>query len=117
MARSVNRIFFRARRLNAEVRRLAEPQVTNAHGAALLALVEAERLTWDDADAALRVEQVHQPDPTVATLHRRSLAAFVDAHDRWAPTLRILHTPLAAPPASPSSPSTSSTPDPQETSS
>jgi xylulokinase len=103
--------------LGAEVRRLAEPQVTNAHGAALLALVEAERLTWDDADDALCVEQVHQPDPAVNALYRRSLAAFVDAHDRWAPTLRILHTPLAAPPASPSSPSTSSTPDPQETSS
>jgi sugar (pentulose or hexulose) kinase len=105
--------------LGTEVRRLADPQVTNAHGAALLALVEAGRLTWDDADAALRVEQVHHPDPAVAALYRRSLAAFIDAHDRWGPTLRILHTPLAAPPApstSSSSPSTPSTPAPQEAS-
>ncbi len=115
--------------VGADVRRLADPQVTNAHGAALLALVETGRLTWDDADAALRIEQVHHPDPAVAELYGRSLAAFVDAHDRWGPTFRILHTPLApvpsppapppsSPPAPPSpSPSASTAPDPQEASS
>jgi sugar (pentulose or hexulose) kinase len=77
--------------LGADVRRLANPQVTNAHGAALLALVETGALTWDDADAALSVAEVHHPDPTVATVYRRLLDAFVDAHDRWSPTFRILN--------------------------
>ena len=78
--------------LGAEVRRLANPQVTNAHGAALLALVEAGALSWTDADAALTVTEVHHPDPTVAGTYARLLEAFVDAHDRWGPTFRILNS-------------------------
>ena len=78
--------------LGADVRRLANPHVTNAHGAALLALVEAGALSWHDADAALSVAEVHHPDPTVAGTYRRLLDAFVDAHDRWGPTFRILNS-------------------------
>lgn len=77
--------------LGADVRRLANPTVTNAHGAALLALVENGAMTWDDADAALSVTEVHHPDPSVAATYRRLLDAFVDAHERWGPTFRILN--------------------------
>ena len=84
--------------LGADVRRLANPHVTNAHGAALLALVEAGTMTWDDADAALSVAEVHHPDPTVAGTYRRLLDAFVDAHDRWSPTFRILNDVRASTP-------------------
>lgn len=78
--------------LGADVRRLANPHVTNAQGAALLALVEAGEMTWDDADAALSVAEVHHPDPAVAGTYQRLLDAFVDAHDRWSPTFRILNS-------------------------
>ncbi|MFT3851756.1 MAG: FGGY-family carbohydrate kinase [Ilumatobacteraceae bacterium] len=85
--------------LGADVRRLANPHVTNAQGAALLALVEAGEMTWDDADAALSVAEVHHPDPAVAETYRRLLDAFVDAHERWNPTFRILNSraPAAVP--------------------
>lgn len=87
--------------LGADVRRLANPTVTNAHGAALLALVEHGALTWDDADAALAVAEVHHPDPAVAGTYARLLDAFVDAHGRWSPTFRILNhrSPASRPPA------------------
>jgi len=78
--------------LGADVRRLANPNVTNAHGAALLALVESGAMSWHDADAALSVAEVHHPDPTVAGTYRRLLDAFVDAHERWSPTFRILNS-------------------------
>jgi sugar (pentulose or hexulose) kinase len=78
--------------LGAEVRRLANPHVTNAHGAALLALVEAGSMSWDDADAALCVAEIHHPDPSVSGTYRRLLDAFVDAHDRWSPTFRTLNS-------------------------
>ena len=78
--------------LGADVRRLANPDVTNAHGAALLALVQSGTLTWDDADAALPVAEVHRPDAAVATTYSRLLDALVDAHQRWSPTFRILNS-------------------------
>jgi xylulokinase len=81
----------------AEVRRLANPRTTNAHGAALLALVEAGRMTWDDADRALAVAQVHEPEPVNGPLYRRLLAAFIDFHDRAGPFFHALNTP--SPPA------------------
>jgi xylulokinase len=80
--------------LGAEVRRLANPQTTNAHGSALLALVEAGQMTWDDADAALAVQQVHEPDPANGPLYRRLLDAFIDFHGRSGPFFHLLnHAP------------------------
>ncbi|MEO5899738.1 MAG: FGGY family carbohydrate kinase, partial [Ilumatobacteraceae bacterium] len=80
--------------LGAEVRRLANPRTTNAHGAGLLALVEAGQLTWDDADAALVYQQVHEPDPANTARYAQMLTAFVDLHERLGPFFDILnHAP------------------------
>ena len=54
------------------------------------------------------VAEVHHPDPAVAPVYRRLLDAFVDAHDRWSPTFRILNARSRA---------SDTTPDHQEASS
>ncbi|MCU1503484.1 MAG: hypothetical protein JWM12_2838 [Ilumatobacteraceae bacterium] len=81
----------------AEVRRLANPQTTNAHGAGLLALVESGRMSWADADSALAVQQVHDPDPDNATLYQQLLAGFIDFHGRAGPFFHTLNTPSPPP--------------------
>jgi xylulokinase len=74
------------------VRRLANSASTNAHGAALLALVEAGQLRLHDVPSILRVAQIHEPDPGVSAVLRARLAAFIDFHDRAAPFYEALNS-------------------------
>ena len=75
------------------VRRLANSRTTNAHGAALLALVERGDVRLSDVPAMLRTEQVHEPDPAAVPVMRHSLDAFVDFHHRAAPFYDALNSP------------------------
>lgn len=79
--------------LGARVRRLANPQATNAHGAALLALVAAGSFRLSDIRSLLAVEQVHEPDAANHDVYRRLGQAFVDFHERNAPFFRRLNSP------------------------
>jgi len=73
-----------------EVRRLANPRTTNAHGAALLALAQAGQLTFAELPSRLSVQQVHQPDPSTRRLHDARLAAFIEFHDSSVPIYSAL---------------------------
>lgn len=83
--------------LGVRVRRLANPNATNAHGAALLALVEAGAFELADIPSLLAVEAVHEPDHATHDLYRRLGEAFVDFHDRAAPFFQLLHTARGRP--------------------
>lgn len=67
------------------VRRLANSRTTNAHGAALLALVEHGTVALADVPAMLTTEQVHEPNPDNTPMYQRTLESFIDFHDRVAP--------------------------------
>ena len=73
-----------------EVRRLANPRTTNAHGAALLALAQAGQLTFAELPSRLSVQQVHQPDPSTRRLHDARLTAFIEFHDSSVPIYSAL---------------------------
>jgi xylulokinase len=75
------------------VRRLANSRTTNAHGAALLALVEHGSVALGDVPSMLATEQVHEPDPGNVRIYRRALESFVDFHDRAAPFYHALNSP------------------------
>ncbi len=83
--------------LGVRVRRLAQPQTTNAQGAAFLALAQLGRIAIDDIPTLLRVEQVHEPDDQAHALYERVGAAFIDFHDRAAPFFHSLNSREAAP--------------------
>lgn len=81
--------------LGMRVRRLANPNATNAHGAALLALVQAGAFQLADVPCLLATEAIHEPDTATHRQYRRLGQAFVDFHDRAAPFFRLLNTPEA----------------------
>lgn len=64
------------------VRRLADPTVTNAHGAALLALSQHGGIALDDVPSMLRVAQVHEPDDAHHRLLDARRQVLVEFHDR-----------------------------------
>lgn len=72
--------------LDRPVHRLAQPRVTNARGAAFLALDELGVRDVDATPSLLRVDQVHEPDPANRTVMDRALARLVALH----PTLATL---------------------------
>jgi xylulokinase len=73
--------------------RLSNSSTTNAHGAALLALVENEIVALGDVPAMLTIEQRHEPDPAAVEAYRRLLAAYIDFHDQAAPFYDALNAP------------------------
>ncbi len=75
------------------VRRLANSRTTNAHGAALLALIEHDAIALGDVRALLATEQLHEPDPEAHRLYRRLCTSFIDFHDRAAPFYDALNSP------------------------
>lgn len=75
------------------VRRLANPRTTNAHGAALLALVENDVVRLSDVPVMLTVEQIHEPDPANQRVYRRLRESFIEFHDRVAPFYDALNSP------------------------
>ncbi len=79
------------------VRRLANPASTNAHGAALLALVGTGHVRLDDVRTMLTTAQVHDPDPSAHATYQRLLADFIDFHDRVAPFYDSLNAPKDSP--------------------
>ncbi|MCU1395570.1 MAG: carbohydrate kinase [Ilumatobacteraceae bacterium] len=79
------------------VRRLANPRTTNAHGAALLALVEHGVVALADAPALLATAQIHEPDADAHRVYARVLEPFIDFHDRVAPFYDALNRPEPRP--------------------
>ena len=75
------------------VRRLANSRTTNAHGAALLALVERGDVAVTDVPKMLTTEQSHEPDPSAVPIMHRMLESFVDFHRRAAPFYDALNSP------------------------
>lgn len=69
----------------APVRRLANSTSTNAHGAALVALVALGEVQLTDVPAMLTTATVHEPDPATHAVYADLLPHFVDFHDRAAP--------------------------------
>lgn len=63
------------------VRRLANPGFTNAHGAALLALVEMGECVVADVASLLTIEEVHTPDDAAHELLTRRLRSMIDYFD------------------------------------
>ena len=76
-----------------QVRRLTNPRATNAHGAGLLALVEAGHANLTDLPALLGTEQPHEPDERAHRVYGRLLASFIDFHDRSVPFYDALNSP------------------------
>ena len=79
------------------VRRLANCSTTNAHGAALLALSEADQLCIHDVPSLLTTAQVHEPSTGGHAHYRRTLDAFVDFHQRITPFYDSLNAPKEIP--------------------
>ena len=75
------------------VRRLANSRTTNAHGAALLALVERGDVALTDVPKMLTTEQLHEPEPDAAPIMQRLLESFIDFHHRTAPFYDALNAP------------------------
>lgn len=80
------------------VRRLGNPQTTNAHGAALLALAQHGAFALTDVPELLDVREVHEPDAERSATYRRLRDALVDFHDRAAPFYDALSSPRGTPP-------------------
>ena len=72
------------------VRRLANPSATNAHGAALLALVEAGEYMPAELPDLLSIESVHEPDEANHRLLSDRLEALVEFHEATAPLYKRL---------------------------
>jgi xylulokinase len=66
--------------LGIAVHRLAEPQYTNARGAALLAFGVLGRVDPDAGGSQLRIAETHRPDGTRAAEHRRQRDRFAGFH-------------------------------------
>jgi xylulokinase len=79
------------------VRRLANSTTTNAHGAALLALSEADQLSIHDVPSMLTTAQVHEPSTPCHRHYQDLLAAFVDFHQRTTPFYDSLNAPKENP--------------------
>jgi xylulokinase len=77
--------------LGVVIRRLDNPGVTNARGAALLALAESGRITLADVPSLLGVTETHHPDPARHRRYVRLCEAFVDFHARSAPFYETLN--------------------------
>lgn len=71
--------------LDRPVHRLVDPRVTNARGAAFLALAELGHLDLSAVPVLLQVQEVHEPDPAAVAALRANLARHA-----------ALHPPLAA---------------------
>jgi xylulokinase len=67
------------------VRRLADSNCTNAHGAALLALAETGACAIADLPSFLLTEQVHDPDGAAHRLLAARTRSLIDFHDRTGP--------------------------------
>ncbi len=67
------------------VRRLADSNCTNAHGAGLLALAETGACTLSDLPSFLITEEVHEPDDGAQRLLAARTRSLVDFHARTAP--------------------------------
>lgn len=63
-----------------QVRRLARPNCTNAHGAALLALYESGALTLSDLPQALETAELHDPDETSHRILAARTRSLIDFH-------------------------------------
>ncbi|MEO6124861.1 MAG: FGGY family carbohydrate kinase [Ilumatobacteraceae bacterium] len=68
-----------------QVRRLTNSTSTNAHGAALLALVALGDVHLEDVPSMLTTAALHEPDPAAQAVYADLLPHFVDFHDRAAP--------------------------------
>ena len=75
------------------VRRLADSSTTNAHGAALLAQVEAGHMRLTHVPDRLRTAELHEPQAGTAGFYRELRDAFIDFHDRSAPFYARLPAP------------------------
>jgi xylulokinase len=69
------------------VHRLAEPRATNARGAAFLAFADLGVVDLADVPSLIRVQQVHDPDPSVRLTMDRALARLIAFHPALALTL------------------------------
>ena len=67
------------------VRRLDNSTTTNAHGAALVALVGAGEVQLADVPSMLTTAAVHEPDPVAHARYADLLPHFIDIHDRAVP--------------------------------
>lgn len=74
------------------VRRLANSTSTNAHGAALVALVGLGEIELADVPSMLTTAQLHEPDPTAHAVYAERLPHFIDFHDRAAPFYDALNS-------------------------
>lgn len=66
--------------LSMTVHRLAEPQYTNARGAALLAFAVLGRRDVDGASSGLRIAETHRPEPAQASDYARMRERFAGFH-------------------------------------
>ena len=66
------------------VHRLAEPRVTNARGAAFLALADLGERTLEESVAGLRVAHVHDPEPGSVDALARLRARMAELHPHLA---------------------------------
>lgn len=66
--------------LGRPVHRLAQPRVTNARGAAFLALAELGVIDIDDVPAMLRIDEIHEPNAAGRALMERNLRRLDTLH-------------------------------------
>jgi xylulokinase len=70
--------------LDRPVHQLAEPRVTNARGAAFLALAQLGAISIDDVPGLLEVHAVRDPDPAVRALMDTALERLISLHASFA---------------------------------
>ncbi|MGD9702254.1 MAG: FGGY-family carbohydrate kinase [Acidimicrobiia bacterium] len=73
------------------VSRLSDPSMTNARGAAFLALERLGRMTLDDIPSMLHVARVHQPEQSTRALYERLGERFVEFHSLARPFYAALN--------------------------
>jgi hypothetical protein len=78
-----------------DVRRLANPRTTNAHGAALLALAEMGHIRDRGCACAAGDRTAPRADADAHRTYARLLPSFIDFHDRTAPFYDALNSPEA----------------------
>lgn len=68
--------------LQREIRQVKEPRYANVMGAAALALVAEQMMTWEEIAAKALISRVFKPQPANAPVYDRMFKAFLDIYNR-----------------------------------
>lgn len=73
------------------VEQLADPSMTNARGAALLALTQIGKIAVADIPSMIEISHTYEPDPGAHATYRSGVEQLADLHERLRPWYRSIN--------------------------